>query len=320
MSISRKGWLGLAKEATPGTAIATPTLFLPSKSKFKQQTKFAYVDEDRGTRDVNNQRIATVQQSVGSSSGSWYNDASPYLLLAFMGTDTPSQPASGTDPTVWSHAFALADTPPTLTVFRSFDYATYSMAYCMVSKLKLSFSADNKTFQCAADLQGLYGTKMGSPPTPAFSNPLPFSGLQAVIQLTGVQSTDISEMDIELDQKFELWYSAGSGQAFLKQYPGDRSAKISFKARFDNDTLYNKYFNTPPTDDHINVVISGQTISHTYAQSLTLDFPIVGYDDFDLTTDKVNVMLDAKATARPGATLNSLFTATVQNTVAAYTV
>jgi len=319
-SISRRGWIGVAREATSGTAIATPTLFLPTKSTYKQQTKYAYVDEDRATRDINNARIATLQQSVGTTTGSWYNDASVYLLLAFMGADTASQPNVGTAPTVWSHALTLADVPPSLTMYRSFDFATYQMAYSTVNKLKFTFSAENKTLQCDASIDGQYGTKMGSPPTPTFSTLNPFSGLQATINIGGAQSNDILSMDIELTQKIELWYSMVGSQQFLTAYFADRSAIINAVARYDNDTYYNHFFNTPNTDDQMIITFTGPNIASTYNQSLSLTFPIVGYDDMDLMTDKSNVTLKLKGTARPGATKNSLFNATVQNTIASYTV
>jgi hypothetical protein len=71
-------------------------------------------------------------------------------------------------------------------------------------------------------------------------------------------------------------------------------------------------------DYHINVVFTGPLIASTYAQSLTLDFPIVGYDDIEHDDSKDNIKIKAKCTVRPGATPNSLFSATVQNTVNSY--
>ena len=52
---------------------------------------------------------------------------------------------------------------------------------------------------------------------------------------------------------------------------------------------------------------------------LTLDFPIVAFDDMEFETGKDNVTVKFNGTAMPGTAANSLMTAQVQNTVVSYT-
>lgn len=322
MSISKKAWVGLATETTPGTAIVAPTLYLPVKhggSIFENIRDNLYSNEDRNSRDTNNNRVAGVRQGKGSLAGNWYNDACGYPLLAFMGQDTPSQPNVGTAPTVWLHTLALADTPPSLTLTKSYDAKTYQFAYCAVEMVKIMWSAKNKTLEFEAGVQSKWGTKLGAPPTPAYSTLNPFQGWLPVITMNGGSSNDVSDFTITLTQKIVLWYSSGN-QDVQTIYYGDRDAKLDFTARFDADTYYDAKFFTTQTDDAISLAVTGPLIAATYNQSLTMNFPIVGIDAANHDTSGENVVVKYKGTARPSNVANSLFTATMQNTVTSYTV
>ena len=321
MAISKKSWLGVAKETTPGTAAATPTSvgWIPAKSLLIPKTKYEYLDEERGTRDANYGRVATTQMSTLTAKGPWYNDSWGYFLLAFMGADTPTQPNAGTAPTVWSHAMALADIPPALTSFKSYDAVTYKAAYTVVEKLQFKFTAEGKLLDADATFKGQFATKVSSPPTPAFATTLPFAGYSPTITLSSGATSDIEEMTITLEQKIRLFYPANGVQQFAAAYFGERKVSFDFLARFDNDTLYNKFFSNSGSDDSLSIVFQGQNIASTYNQSMTLNFPIVGYDEADHELGKDNVMMKVKGYARPGATANSLMTAILQNTVSAYT-
>jgi hypothetical protein len=206
-------------------------------------------------------------------------------------------------------------------MFRSVDTATYIYAYTVVQKFKLTFQADGKMLESEADLMSQFGTKMGSPPTPTYTSLQPFAGYTAVVQLGGVTSNDVTEVTLEFDQKIRLFHSCNGLATFDKAYFGDRSCKVSFQARFDNDTLFNKWFlghGTGTDIDHINIQFNGPLIASTYKQSLTVDIPQIGYDAMEHELSKENVEMKVTATGIPGTALNSLFTATVQNTIASY--
>lgn len=321
MSLSKRQWLGVATESAPGTARTTPTLFHPCKAKFSNKTKMVYLNEERGTRDGNYSRVSTVQASKGQIQGPWYNDTSPYFLIAFMGIDTPSQPNAGSDPTVWLHSLTLGDansTMPALDCWKSLDYATYVFSYTVVEKVQIKFAADNKLLEADFDTQGQYGTKMSSPPTPTYSGLLPFAGYTPTIQIDTVTNSDVEDMTITLDQKVTLFYSAAGSRQFVTAYFGERTAKLEGTLRFDNDTFYNYFLTGQDTFHHWNVAFTGPLIAGTYHQSLTLDFPIVGFDDMEFETGKDNVTVKFNATAMPGTTADSLMTAQVQNTIASY--
>lgn len=440
MAISKKSLLGVAREAVAGTMLSKPTLYLPASTKFKNVKKRIYFQEDRYTRDGNNSVADGTRHNEGEISGAWYNDTSPYLLLAFMGADTASQPAVGTDPTVWQHNFVLNDNPLPLDFWLGYDAANlgfgYTMAYNVVKSCKFKWQAGESAKAFEADFGTLgqpftksqigwtpapaapvpttlgtggtvaagvyqvlvsytytdghesapsaagpvtttgststitvpspaasggatgwyaYVSQVGAaantatrqqalgsptaiatpltitaPPTstgavvgvdlsaPTFSTLQPFAGYAPIISLSAVQSNDIEEFEIDLQQKYTLFSPSNGSPAWVTAYPGERTAKISFKARFDTDTLYQKYAVNTGLDDSLLVTVNGPIISHAYTQQIQLNFPIIGYDDMEMDKSKDNVMLDVKATVRPGSAVNSLFTAMVQNTVSSY--
>lgn len=322
MALSKKSWTGIAREAISGTAIASPTLYMPTKTTFKGGKKREYLNEERGDRNANYGVVDSIRQTALDFKGPWYNDVHPYLLIGAMGSETPSQPAVSTDPTVWKHTMGFADAPPSFTVFRSFDAVAYYIPYFVVEKWGLKFATEGKLVECDASGVGLFAQTMGSPPTPSYSTLNPFAGYAPTILLGGSSSSDVIDLDIEYDQKVTLWYPANGTQDFVQAYFGERKCTISFTARFDNApslgvATYNKWRNN--TMDSLTMDIQGPIISHTYAQELNMVFPNISYDTIEHDTSKDNVLIKAKATviAVPGS---SLFSAFVQNTIASYTV
>lgn len=321
MALSKKTWTGIAREATPGTAIATPTVFVPTKTTLKGGKKREYLNEERGDRNANYGVVDSIRQTALDFKGPWYNDVHTYLLIGAMGGNTSAQPSSGTDPTVWKHTMNLADAPASFTVFRSMDAVTYYVPYFVVEKFALKFATEGKLLECDVSGVGLYAQVMASPPTPNYSTLNPFAGYAPLVTLGGSSSNDVIDMDIEFDQKVTLWYPANGTQDFIAVYFGERKATVSFTARFDNTpslgvATYNKWRNN--TMDSLTLDILGPTISNTYKQELNMAFPNISYDSVEHDTGKDNVLIKAKATAIavPGA---SLMTAYVQNTVTSYT-
>src|SRR5437867_2591630 len=103
MAISKKAWTGSARETTPGTAVTTPTLYIPTKTTFKGGKKREYLNEERGDRNANYGVVDSVRQSSIEMKGPWYNDASPILLWAGLGLPSSAQVNAANAPTVYKH-------------------------------------------------------------------------------------------------------------------------------------------------------------------------------------------------------------------------
>jgi hypothetical protein len=118
-ALSKKTVLAVATETTPGTAPATPTLYVPTKHTYKRIVKQQYITDDRGVRDDNNDVVQLVYEGQHSLKGEFYADTSPYFINAALGQDTATQPNAGSAPTAWQHVMIPADIPPTLTLYKS---------------------------------------------------------------------------------------------------------------------------------------------------------------------------------------------------------
>jgi len=316
MAISKKTWTGIARETTPGTAVVTPTMYIPTKTVLKGGKKREYLNEERGNRDMNYGVVDSIRQTAMEMKGPWYNDVGGYMILAAMGSVTDAQPNVGTAPTVWKHTFALADVPPAMTLHRSMDAVTYYAPYSVLEKLTWSFQSEGKLLEVAAHWLGLYAVVNGTPPTPTYSSLLPFAGYAPTITNSLGVSSDIIDMTIEFVQKITLWYPANGSQDYVTAYFGEREVMVDFTARFDNPNVYNLWRNN--TNDSLLVDFLGNTIASTYKQELNISIPVVTYDTIEHDTGKDNVMIKAKGKglSNPAGLINVF----VQNTVPNYNV
>ena len=320
-AISKKTFAGIAIEATPGTAMTAPALYIPNKIGLKNKQPQIYVDDDRGTVDKNYTSTPGTRHAEGDWKGAWFNDTSGYLLKLAMGTDVVTQPDATNCPTVQLHTFALADIPPAATIFKSYVGKQYVASYTALEKLNIKWNAASKEIENDASFKSLwYVPYSGSTLTPTYSELNPFAGYLPVISLNGTQTFDVLDMEIDFTRKIELFYPSAGVPDFSRIDYGERECKIKFTARFDTDAVYLRY--TGHTDDHINVVFTGPLIaSHSatnYFHSLTLDFPVVRYDDGEQDLGKTNVLVKMSGTVIPGNTANTLFSAVLQNINTAY--
>lgn len=273
MAISKKAWTGIAKEVTPGTLVQPPTKFIPTKTVFKGGKKREYLNEERGDRNANYGVVDSVRQSSIEMKGPYYPDTSPIIMWGGMGLPSSAQPDSAGAPNVWKHTFQLQDIPPSYTITRSMDSRTYSVAYSAVEKWSLHFTADGKLLELDGTWLGLFAQLYNSPPTPTYSTALPMAGYAPTIKFVdGATSMDVSDMQIDFEQKLLLWYPASGSPDFVTVYYGERSFKVDVTARFDNDTLYQRWRNN--VMDSLNFDVLGAQIGKTI--TVTLGAPSAG--------------------------------------------
>lgn len=317
-AIAKKTYLGVALEAVPLTSALTTNLkYIPTKGELQQVQHEEWPDEDRNTVNSHTTRVDTNREGTFGAKGVWYPDTTALLLWSLIGAPTTSQPAVGTDPTVYKHTITQQDIPPTLSVYKNWHRVTYFAAGGAVNKLSLKWDS-KKMLEADASGICLFPQKYtGSALTPTFSTVKPFSGWMPSITLGGGATGDVNEMTITFNRDVAPWFPSSGVQDFTRLDYGARSATIEFTARFDLETLYATYF-TGRTFDNISVDFLGPIISNTYHQELNLVFPVVSYDDAKIDPGKENVLVKVKCTCMPDGSDN-LVTGYVQNTVTAYT-
>lgn len=273
MAISKKAWTGTAKEATPGTLVQPPTKFIPTKTVFKGGKKREFLNEERGDRNANYGVVDSVRQSSIEMKGPYYPDVSPIMLWAGMGLPSSAQPDSVNVPTIWKHTFQLQDIPPTYSISRNLDARAYTIAYSALDKWTLHFTADGKLLELDSTWLGMFAQIYASPPVPSYSTVLPMAGYAPTIKFVdNVLSSDIADMQITFEQKLLLWYPANGSPDFVTVYFGERMFKVDITARFDNDTLYQRWRNN--TVDSLTFDVLGAQIGKTI--TVTLGAPSAG--------------------------------------------
>lgn len=267
ISISKKSWTGSAKEATPGTAITTPTLYIPTVTSFVGKKKAVYLNEERGDRNANYGVVDSVRVTQVGMKGPFYFDTSPIALWGGLGL--PNTVSQGGTPTAYKHNFQLQDVPATYTIFRHLDARSYYVPYGSLEKFTLQFTVDGKLLDIDSTWQGLYAVINSSPPTPSFSTVLPTAGYAPTIKFVdGVTSSDVVELQLDYSQKLELWYPANGSPDIVTIYFGERDIKLSLTARFDNDTLYQRFRTTGGVMDSLTFDVLGLYISNAWTVSL----------------------------------------------------
>lgn len=327
MSISKKSALAIAKETTPYTAMTVPSSngWIPTKSIVKGGWKPEYLNEERGDRNENYGVVLTTREGDGDPKGPWYNDTSGYFLYGFMGSDTVTQPDATHVPTVYKHTLAFADNPPTFTVFKSYDANLYSMAGTIVEKVTLKYSAAGKLLECDAAIKGLYPVPYTGAWTPAFSTVKPIPGYAPTVTMSGGTSSDIQEWTLTMEQKVTPWFGSSGQPDFTRWDFGGRKATLELVARFDNAASIYDVWRLGNTDT-CTVNFQGALIANSggsgtppntnYFQVLNIVIGTLAYDQGEPALDKDNVTIKMKATVIP--TAGAMFTAYIQNTLAAY--
>lgn len=317
-ALSKRTWLGIAREAVPGTAITTPTRYIPCKSTVKGTVKNVILDEERGTRDAAYGHVQTTREGSIDVKGSFYPDSFGYLLLGALGSVTSTQPDNTGNPLVYKHAFALADIPPSFTCLKNYDTKAYYMPYSVVEKVNIKFTGEGKLMDLDSSLKSLFPQVLGTAlPAPSFSTVNPLIGYAPQLTLGGIVTTDIDDVSIDFNQKITLWYPISGSQDWVTAYFGERSLKVDFTARFDTTTIYDRFRNH--VQDSLIIDVKGDNISNTYYNEFYLQIPYMYYDSAEHDTGKDNVLIKAKATAvnaGPNGLIQSCY---LQNTYTNYT-
>lgn len=275
MAISKKAWTGFAVEATPGTIVQPPTKYLPTKTVFKGTKKREYLQEERGTRDENYGVVDSVRQSSIDMKGPYYPDISPIQLWGAIGLPVSTQPNAGVAPTVYLHTFPnpLADIPKSYSISRSLDARAYTIPYSVLEKFSIHFAADGKLLEMDSNWVGLFAQIYASPPTPTYSTVLPLAGYLPTLKFVdNIQSLDVQDLQIDYSQKITLWFSASNSPDFITAYFGARVLTASLTARFDTDTLYQRWRNN--VNDSLNFDIQGPNLAKFF--TVTLGSPSAG--------------------------------------------
>jgi hypothetical protein len=198
---------------------------------------------------------------------------------------------------------------------KSFDAKTYSAPYSVVEKFTIKLSSAEKVIEMDTNGKALWMQVQASPPTPTYSVAKPFAGYAPTISLSSGASTDIEDLEIDFTQKITLFNPASGSPDWVTAYYGEREMSFKYTARFDNDTLYQKFLTNQTDSLHFNV--KGGVASTTFNYEFDLNMPNIVYDSMEHDLGKDNVLIKAagKAIVAGGSSLASAY---LINLIASY--
>jgi hypothetical protein len=245
-----RSYLGIAKEATKGTAVA-PTAFIPvtaSKLKPVDIIDPLYDEGLRGSLVKNYNYIQGRVRSTFDFGGPVFPDTVPFAIAGLLGqVDTTGSSAPYTHTISLKNASATAaDTQPTAFTLTDF-YAANVRAYagCQVHDFSLTFSAEG-LLEYDAKATGWQSTT-ASTPTPSFTSVLPTPVWQGTVSVGGTSISNTVSGKIDMKRTVTPIYGIANTQNPYQIFLGALETTGEFKFVMENDTqLTNFLSNTQP--------------------------------------------------------------------------
>jgi len=235
-----RSFLGIAKEATKGTAVAA-TDFIPVKNITPFDNIKYLTDEGwRGSMVVDYGEVQGVIYSEFEFGGDVFADTIGYSLAGVLG-DIATTGASAP----FTHTIAVKNstdgqaTSYTLTDFNSFDARRF--AGSQFGKFDLKFSADG-LLEYTAMAQGI-ASATGATPTPSFSAITPSPVWVGTTTIAGTLSTKLTEGSLSISRELTPIFSVDGSQAPIQIFQGPVSVEGSLKLVMDDNNDLNRYLN-----------------------------------------------------------------------------
>jgi len=294
---THRSYIGVAKEATHGTAVA-PTAFIPiAVSKLKVQDIIDPLFDEglRGSVVKNFNYVQGRRRSNVEFGGPVFADTFPWAVGALLGsvTTTGSTAPYTHTATIKNSATTATDVQPTSLTLTDF-YAAQVRAYpgCRIHDLTLTFSAEGLLDY---DAKGTaWGSATATTPTPSFSTLTPVPTWQAQVSVAGSVVANSVSGEINLTRPVTPVYAIGSAAGTTQQpysvFVGALEAKGKFTFVMEDDTqLTNFLSNTQPA---ITVNWTNGTGASATQIQYTLTKGAYTVAQIDRSKDFVQVMIE----------------------------
>lgn len=283
-------WLGLAKETTPGTAMAAPTIFIPIDGP-KWGAKITQLADTalRGFMGSDYNRVAGSRDDEVSYKTYLYPTALFTHLRAILGgTDTVS---GASDP--YTHKVSLLNTAalPTYTLFLAMgDGNTMQVPGCVLSDVKITVKA-NELPTLDVSWVGLPSTIITSPTnTPSTEAPMP--PYTATITVGGANLGKYSDIGIDFKRNVQPVLTLNGTQNPSTIYGGVLTVTGTTTAVFSGtaDSDLTGYLSNGQPAVVLTINPQGDAV-----HSVTVQLSKVGYDSSDPQGSSNGIMTIANA-------------------------
>ena len=245
-----RSYIGIAKETTKGTPVATPTAYIPViASTVKPQDIYTPLFDEglRGSLVKNYQYIQGRVHSTFDFGGAVFADTVIYPLAGVLGEDV----VTGSAPYI--HTLALKNSattaadaqPSAYTILDFYGANVRTWAGHQFSDFSLKWSADGLLEYDAKSTGWMSATT--TTPTPSFSTVLPASVWTGTVSVGGTQISNNTMGNIDMKRPVTPIYGVSNVQTPYQVFLG--ALEITGKATFlmENDTQLTNYLsNTQP--------------------------------------------------------------------------
>jgi len=245
-----RSYIGIAKESTKGTAVTTPTAYIPvTASSVKPQDVFTplYDEGLRGSIVKNYNYIQGRVHSTFDFSGAVFADTVIYPLAGVLGEDVVTGSAPYTHTLALKNsATAAADAQPSAyTILDFYGANVRTWTGHQFSDFSLKWSADG-LLEYDAKSTGWQSATV-STPTPSFSTVLPTAVWYGTVSVAGTTISNNTMGNIDMKRPVTPIYGISNVQTPYQVFLG--ALEVSGKATFimENDTQLTNYLtNTQP--------------------------------------------------------------------------
>ena len=285
-------WVGLAPETTYGTAVATPTYFVPADTPQMTNPMATMVDGAlRGNMGAEFQQLRGLRSDQLTFKTYFYLDSVYYFFRSALGL--PDVLTGSSDP--YTHKTSLQSgnngQPQSTTVFWT-DGAgkTWQTAGAQLSDLKITITSDGLATLEVTWL-GLPSTQITPPAnTPTTSIPMP--SWNSTITLAGATQQKYSEISLEIKRDTKMIPAITGTQSPFAIFCGACTVSGSFTGIYqgttDNDSVNNLSNNQPALT--VKIAPVGDA-----THSITLQLSKVAYDDAQVSG---NTWMEIKSTIK----------------------
>lgn len=285
-NVGRKGFLGVAKETTPGAGLAA-TDWAPFIQNTLHGVQQPIPDESaRGVRDKNYGSVIGKEFSEGDVEFNLDYSMAGYFLSAAYGTSTPVT-SNGVTTHTLSRNNSNQPYSLTLTNDRVVDRQYYRG--CVVDKLELKVAdafatakASIKGFFPRTTASGVAVTASGNLAT--WANYNVYFGTTPSVALTNAP-TRMSDYSLVIENQADTTWRSGSNEPItidVKEFLVSGNYTLFFENTTDRDAYYNL------TKQAMAVQFLGNGIGNQQVETLTLNFYQIRLDTFVLETGLAN--------------------------------
>lgn len=302
------GHVGLARETTFGTAVQTPSVYLPvGSSELTTDPQVYYPEEIRASRSKK-KGIPMGQKNEGSFEMDMEPVSAGWLLLFALGNLATTGTAAP-----YTHKFTPGSALPSFTYKQHDTIMSRVAAGSKINSLALSMEAGGDGVLKAEVEFYAQSVADGTASTPAYTDKSPFAFHQVTVKKGAATNEDVKSFELEIGNNLkDDNYTLRKSQNVKDINEGMREVTGSIEMQFKNKAAYLAFMSG--TKDSLEITFDAGV------DQLVVELPLISYNSFEVPMGGADdeVMASLEFTALEDNVKAYEVAITLKNTVANY--